>query len=119
MPDRHRPRCPQERRMQLDTSRDPGASPRAGSAPSDLRGDAPGTPDVVSRAVARALDEEGIGAVLRLLNGRTRFRFTGLYRAAPPLLENVDLFDRENPRLNVSGDRIPLERSYCSIVCAT
>ena len=79
----------------------------------------PGDVEGLLAAVQRALDEQGLGAALALLNGRTRFRYTGVYRAEPPLLRNVRLFDRENPTLNVSGDATPIEATYCSIVCAT
>jgi GAF domain-containing protein len=58
----------------------------------------------------------GIRAALALLNARTRFRFTGVYRLDPPLLRNVYLYDRENPSLNVSGDINTLRETYCSIV---
>ena len=61
----------------------------------------------------------GVVGALRYLNARTRFRFTGVYHADPPLLRNVFLFDRENPALNVSGENAPLEETYCSITYAT
>lgn len=61
----------------------------------------------------------GVMAALRYLNSRTRFRFTGVYRAESPALHNVVLFDRENPALNVSGAQSPLEETYCAITCAT
>lgn len=57
--------------------------------------------------------------VLARLNARTRYRYTGVYRVAPPVLENVGLFDRENPTLNVSGDIHLLEETYCNIVRET
>jgi GAF domain-containing protein len=53
------------------------------------------------------LRENGIHHALGYLNARTRFRFTGVYRADPPLLRNVHLFDRENPGLDVSGGASP------------
>lgn len=65
---------------------------------------------------ARLMASAGPIAALRFLNARTRFRFTGIYRAEPPLLRNVYLFDRENPTLNVSGEVCPLEEAYCAIV---
>ena len=57
-------------------------------------------------------------ATLARLNSRTRFRFTGLYRVAPPYLRNLYLYDRENPNLNVSGEISRLDETYCAIVCA-
>ncbi len=70
-------------------------------------------------AFARRLNKDGIIGALAFLNDRTRFRFTGLYRAVPPALHNVALFDRENPTLNVSGAICALEDSYCAIVCTS
>ena len=58
-------------------------------------------------------------AALGFLNARTRFRFTGMYRAAPPLLLNVFLFDRENPTLALGGEVRLLDQTYCGIVSAT
>jgi GAF domain-containing protein len=55
-------------------------------------------------------------AALAFLNARTRFRFTGLYRAEPPLLHNVYLYDRENPTVNGSGEVRAIDDTYCSIV---
>jgi GAF domain-containing protein len=73
-------------------------------------------------AVARELDATlragGPHAALLWLNARTRFRYTGLYRADPPLLRNLFLVDRENPGLNVSGAVCPLDETYCAIACA-
>ena len=75
--------------------------------------------EALARAVERALEEHGLVAAIALLNARTRFRYTGVYRAEPPRLHNLCLHDRENPSLNVSGDVHPIEATYCSIVCAT
>lgn len=58
----------------------------------------------------------GLLAALAMLNERTRFRFTGLYRVVPPQLRNVALHDRENPTLRISGAVCALTDSYCSIV---
>lgn len=55
-------------------------------------------------------------AVLRKLNARTRFRFTGVYRVDPPFLYNVHLYDRENPDLNLSGGQSVLGDTYCAFV---
>lgn len=73
----------------------------------------------VSDEVAAALRSAGVVAALGYLNARVRVRFTGIYRPDPPLLRNVHLFDRENPRLNVSGTVIALVDGYCGITCAT
>ena len=68
---------------------------------------------------AAELQGVGVLAALEFLNGRTRFRYTGVYHADPPLLRNLHLFDRENPRLNVSGDVSLLDETYCGITRAT
>ncbi|MEO9019734.1 MAG: GAF domain-containing protein, partial [Gemmatimonadaceae bacterium] len=61
----------------------------------------------------------GMHHALALLNARTRYRFTGVYRAEPPLLRNEFLFDRENPLLALGGDTTELDQTYCGIVVAT
>lgn len=61
----------------------------------------------------------GMHSALGLINARTRYRFTGVYRADPPMLRNEYLFDRENPSLSLGGDVNPLDHTYCSIVAAT
>ena len=73
----------------------------------------------VVREVRARLSGDGVLAALAWLNARTRFRFTGLYRAEPPLLRNLYLVDRENPALNVSGEICPLDETYCAITCAS
>jgi GAF domain-containing protein len=60
----------------------------------------------------------GAHAVLALLNARTRYRFTGVYAVDPPLLRNVDLYDRENPSLDLSGGVDSLEDTCCALVAA-
>ena len=69
-------------------------------------------------ALEAALEERGAHAALALLNARTRFRFTGIYHVDAPFLRNVDLFDRENPTVNVSGAVCRLDETYCSITAA-
>lgn len=65
--------------------------------------------------VEAVLAAEGAGGVLALLNARVPHRFTGVYRLDPPVLRNVRLYDRHNPRLVVGADA-PLRETYCSIV---
>ena len=67
----------------------------------------------------KSLQESGIIGALRFLNGRTRYRYTGVYHVEPPLLRNIHLFDRENPTLNLSGEVKPLHETYCGIVRET
>ncbi len=68
---------------------------------------------------ARLLQGRGLHAALGYLNARTRYRFTGLYRAEPPLLHNLGLFDRENPEIDGSGAVARLDETYCSITRRT
>ena len=102
--------------MQSDLSTQGAAERRdtTKGTPTLVRGD-----HALVRAVERELEQGGIAAAVALLNGRTRFRYTGVYRAEPPDLRNVYLYDRENPTLNVSGATTPIETTYCSITCAT
>lgn len=64
------------------------------------------------------LARDGVPAVLAHLNARTRYRYTGVYRADPPYLRNVHLHDRENPKLRLSGDINTLSDTYCAITAA-
>ena len=83
--------------------------------------DAPDTESLAAITVGceRSLQDNGIIGALRFLNVRTRYRYTGLYHADPPMLRNVQLFDRENPHLNVSGEVKPLTDTYCGVVLKT
>jgi GAF domain-containing protein len=69
--------------------------------------------------VAAILAECGVHPALGWLNGRTRFRFTGVYRVHGALLVNLGLFDRENPLLNLAGGASPLDESYCAFAAHT
>lgn len=75
---------------------------------------------VIARAVASARSAlwRGAHAVLATLNARTRFRYTGVYRACGGVRRNVALFDRENPGLRPSGECCALSETYCNIVVA-
>ena len=68
---------------------------------------------------AHLLNDRGLRVALGYLNERTRYRFTGLYRADPPLLRNIGLFDRENPDIDGSGAVTTLDETYCSITSST
>jgi GAF domain-containing protein len=70
----------------------------------------------VRQSFEARLRGEGLAAALAMLNQRTRFRFTGLYRVEPPELRNLVLHDRENPTLSISGGVCALTETYCSIV---
>lgn len=65
------------------------------------------------------LERDGLHAALGFLNGRVRYRYTGVYRFDPPVLRNVDLYDRENPSLSFTGCELVLQDSYCGIVQMT
>jgi GAF domain-containing protein len=65
------------------------------------------------------LANKGMCQALALLNARTRFRYTGIYRVEPPLLRNTYLFDRENPLLSLGGCTAPINQTYCGIVAST
>jgi GAF domain-containing protein len=75
-----------------------------------------GSVAAIAATCASVLSHAGPMAALRFLNARTRFRFTGLYAADPPLLRNVYLYDRENPTLNLSGTVSQLDETFCDIV---
>lgn len=60
------------------------------------------------------LEQSGVHGVLKFLNSRAPHRFTGIYRLSPLTLQNVRLYDRENPDLEVSAEA-PLRETYCSI----
>jgi len=76
----------------------------------------PGPEERTATAVFRdTLVRQGLRAALGYLNGRTRHRFTGIYRFDEPMLRSVCLFDRENPGLAVAGD-MPMAATYCALV---
>ena len=77
------------------------------------------SPSAVVARCAAEFQRSGVLAALEFLNGRTRFRYTGVYHAEPPILRNIHLFDRENPHLNVSGDVAQLDETYCGITRTT
>jgi GAF domain-containing protein len=74
--------------------------------------------DAAIAELERVISGGGVHAALRFLNARAPHRFTGIYRCDPPVLRNVQLFDRENPALEV-GDDVPLRETYCSITSAS
>lgn len=61
------------------------------------------------------LQRDGLHTALGYLNSRTRFRYTGAYRFAPPLLSSIEIFDRENPSLALCAE-VAMDTTYCSIV---
>ncbi|MEO7041956.1 MAG: GAF domain-containing protein [Gemmatimonadaceae bacterium] len=73
----------------------------------------------IAAAFRDTLESAGMEQALAMLNSRTRYRFTGLYRVDPPKLRNLFLFDRENPALSLGGETVPLQSTYCGIVAVT
>ena len=74
----------------------------------------------VIAAMESCLNERGPRSALEFLNARTRYRFTGVYHADPPLLRNLFLFDRENPALTLSAGAVtPLDETWCGIVVSS
>jgi hypothetical protein len=65
--------------------------------------------------VRASLARGGLHAALRYLNGRTPFRFTGVYRFDGDMLRNVSLFDRWAPDVTEGADA-PLSQTFCALV---
>lgn len=63
----------------------------------------------------RILREQGVHAVLKVLNSRTPHRFTAIYRYDPPTLRNVLLVDAFDPELRTGGD-VAMADAYCVMV---
>lgn len=75
---------------------------------------APETSDELAY-VRSCLARPDVHAALDYLNGRTAYRFTGLYRFEGGTLRNVALFDRWVPRQKKGADA-PLDQTFCGIV---
>jgi len=65
-------------------------------------------------ALADVLGRDGLHAALKLLNARTPFRYTGVYRFDGGTLRNVALFDRWAPEMP-RGPDAPIGETYCAI----
>jgi hypothetical protein len=95
---------------------------RASFGDAGRRASATGTGDAgvaVRRDVDLAMREGGLLPALGVLNARTRYRFTGLYRVEGSVLRNICLFDRENPTICGMGDVSLLRDTYCQIVASS
>lgn len=66
-------------------------------------------------SVRRMLEQSGLHAALGYLNGRTSYRFTGIYRYDGDTLRNVALFDRWTPH-EPKGADAPMRETFCAIV---
>ena len=62
-----------------------------------------------------ALARDGLHGALQYLNGRTPYRYTGVYQFDGDTLRNVMLFDRWDPELK-SGADAPMRETFCAIV---
>ncbi len=63
----------------------------------------------------QTLRSRGLHAALAVLNQRTVYRFTGVYRFDGEWLRNVALFDRWNPE-QAKGEDAPMHETFCAIV---
>lgn len=64
--------------------------------------------------LSSALTTGGLPAALQLLNARTPFRFTGIYRFDGTTLRNIALFDRWTPE-QTQGEDAPMNETFCAI----
>lgn len=64
--------------------------------------------------LAEVIEREGLHAALKVLNERTPFRFTGIYRFDGATLRCVALYDRLAPA-EPRGTDAPLGETYCAI----
>ena len=71
--------------------------------------------DATVARFATHLEADGLHTALGYLNSRTRFRYTGAYRFAAPLLCSIEIYDRENPTLSLRAE-VEMQSTYCSIV---
>lgn len=63
----------------------------------------------------RVLDEQGIHALLLVLNSRTPHRYTAIFRYDPPTLRNVYLVDAFDSKVRRGAD-VAMADAYCVIV---
>ncbi|GAA4362393.1 hypothetical protein GCM10023185_30290 [Hymenobacter saemangeumensis] len=61
------------------------------------------------------LQQQGVHAALKYLNGRTPHRYTGIFRFDGDMLRNEALYDRYQPDLEQGADA-PMANTYCSLV---
>lgn len=60
----------------------------------------------------RVLAEQGIVALLRVLNHRAPHRYTGIYKYTPEILQNLYLVDAFDPAVTKGSD-VANEDAYC------
>lgn len=71
-------------------------------------------PRSTESTLTEVLSRHGLHAALKLLNARTPFRYTGVYRFDGDMLRNVALFDRWAPQ-QPRGCDAPMGETYCAI----
>ena len=71
----------------------------------------------VRQACADALQVGGLFGLLKTLNGRTPYRFTGIYRFDGEWVKSVWLYDREHPNIEFGSD-VLWDHSYCRMTAA-
>jgi hypothetical protein len=74
----------------------------------------PLTLDAVLQRCELTLRTEGVFGLLRLINDRTPYRFTGIYRFEREWVKNVWLYDRQCPDVQHGSD-VLWDASYCRI----
>jgi hypothetical protein len=83
------------------------------------RNDVAGVPDDLHadelETFQRAMYERGLHPALAYLNGRTPYRFTGVYRFHGTMLTNISLYDRWLPQVQ-HGDDAPMAETFCALV---
>lgn len=67
---------------------------------------------LISRAFASSLERDDLYELMGYLNGRTPYRFTGVYRFEPGWVISVALIDRESPSVRLGAD-VKMKESYC------
>jgi GAF domain-containing protein len=61
------------------------------------------------------LGRQSVHEALRVLNGRTAHRYTGVYLLDPPYMRSLHLVDVQRPHLR-KGEDIPTQATYCSLL---
>ena len=64
----------------------------------------------------KVLADGGILPALGFLNARVRYRYTAVSRFDAPLLRNLFVFDRKNPKILYGGTSQVLEETYGALV---
>lgn len=76
--------------------------------------DPPARPSIVGK-LQTILQRQNLHDALRVLNGRTAHRFTGVYLLDPPFMRSLHLVDVHRPNLR-KGEDVPTQATYCSLL---